>query len=380
MGNLGIKTYFAPAERTDEKTLAQQVNELNHNKILSKIADAMPNMLVVLNKERQIVYANKLFLDNIQIENIDLIFNYRPGEVLKCVHAKQMEGGCGTSEHCRHCGAGIAILEAQNKLQQSIKECRILTEDDEAYDLEVIATPYTNNNIQYTIYTLMDISDKKRRDVLEKVFFHDVLNSAGGISGLSTILHEMTDPESVAEISQLIQKSSENLIEEIKAQRQLSSAESGDLEPELSDVFTADILNDLANLYSRHEIIADKTIIIDKKALNKKIKTDPVILRRIIGNLIKNALEASLPEGIVTVSCAEINNSVQFSIHNQTYMERKIQLQLFKRSFSTKGRGRGIGTYSIKLLGEKYLNGKVWFESNEEKGTTFYFKLPLEHN
>jgi sensor histidine kinase regulating citrate/malate metabolism len=63
-------------------------------------------------------------------------------------------------------------------------------------------------------------------------------------------------------------------------------------------------------------------------------------------------------------------------VHNDNYIERETQLQLFKRSFSTKGAGRGIGAYSMKLFGEKYLNGKVWFESTQKEGTTFYISLP----
>jgi sensor histidine kinase regulating citrate/malate metabolism len=57
-------------------------------------------------------------------------------------------------------------------------------------------------------------------------------------------------------------------------------------------------------------------------------------------------------------------------------MPKEVQLQLFQRSFSTKGRGRGIGTYSIKLLTEKYLRGKVDFISNEGTGTTFNLYFP----
>jgi sensor histidine kinase regulating citrate/malate metabolism len=48
---------------------------------------------------------------------------------------------------------------------------------------------------------------------------------------------------------------------------------------------------------------------------------------------------------------------------------------LFRRSFSTKGRGRGIGTYSMKLLGEKYLKGRVWFTSSPNAGTTFFIEV-----
>jgi sensor histidine kinase regulating citrate/malate metabolism len=50
-------------------------------------------------------------------------------------------------------------------------------------------------------------------------------------------------------------------------------------------------------------------------------------------------------------------------------------MQLFQRSFSTKGQSRGIGSYSIKLLTENYLKGKVSFISNENDRTVFSIEL-----
>ncbi|MGE4488502.1 MAG: ATP-binding protein, partial [Kiritimatiellales bacterium] len=65
-----------------------------------------------------------------------------------------------------------------------------------------------------------------------------------------------------------------------------------------------------------------------------------------------------------------------FSVHNRFVIPPDVQIQLFTRSFSTKGNGRGLGTYSIKLISEKYLNGRVSFVSNEEQGTVFKVTLP----
>ena len=45
------------------------------------------------------------------------------------------------------------------------------------------------------------------------------------------------------------------------------------------------------------------------------------------------------------------------------------------RSFSTKGTQRGLGTYSMKILGEKHLGGVVDFETSVNKGTTVYSSL-----
>jgi sensor histidine kinase regulating citrate/malate metabolism len=51
---------------------------------------------------------------------------------------------------------------------------------------------------------------------------------------------------------------------------------------------------------------------------------------------------------------------------------------LFQRSFSTKASaGRGIGTYSVKLLVEQYLKGSVSFISDSESKTIFTLKIPL---
>jgi CheY-like chemotaxis protein len=58
-----------------------------------------------------------------------------------------------------------------------------------------------------------------------------------------------------------------------------------------------------------------------------------------------------------------------------------VQLQIFQRSFSTKGSGRGLGTYSIKLLAERYSKGRVSFATSPEEGTVFSAacpNLPLE--
>jgi signal transduction histidine kinase len=105
--------------------------------------------------------------------------------------------------------------------------------------------------------------------------------------------------------------------------------------------------------------------------------TDPVLLNRVLGNLIKNALEASPLGTIVTVRSTCSSVGYVFRIHNPTVMEDAVQSQLFQRSFSTKqGKGRGLGTYSVKLLTERYLRGQVAFDSVEQIGTTFYVTLP----
>jgi K+-sensing histidine kinase KdpD len=369
------KTFYAPVERATSQQLKNDVQLLNRNEVLKNIADAVSSMLVILNMQRQIVYANKLFLDFLKTDDLTTIIGKRPGEAVDCIHSTQTDGGCGTSEFCRACGAVGAVLESQMGLK-SEKECRIVTCSQDALDLRVTATPYTHENGDYTIFAINDISHEKRREMLERVFFHDVLNSAGGIAGLSSLLQEMNGVGDMKTVAKTINRAANNMLDEINAQRQIIAAERGDLEPVLSVTTAMTLLNDVADLFSMHEIIRDKKLHILENMEDITLYTDPVILRRILGNMVKNALEASPLNATVTLSFEEKKEFIEFSVHNITFIEREIQLQLFKRSFSTKGSGRGIGTYSMKLLGEKYLNGKVWFQSSQDKGTTFFIAIP----
>jgi sensor histidine kinase regulating citrate/malate metabolism len=94
--------------------------------------------------------------------------------------------------------------------------------------------------------------------------------------------------------------------------------------------------------------------------------------------MVKNALEASAEGETVAMGVRPIDSEVEFWVHNSGSIPRNQQLQVFQRSFSTKDRNRGLGTYSMKLLAENYLSGRVAFESTPEEGTTFRLRIPFQ--
>jgi len=106
------------------------------------------------------------------------------------------------------------------------------------------------------------------------------------------------------------------------------------------------------------------------------VATDPTVARRVIENMVKNAVEATGPDGVVTLGAEEIEEAVAVRVHNPGTIPESVRYQIFQRSFSTKGRGRGLGTYSMRLLGEEYLGGEVSFTTSEREGTTFLFWIP----
>jgi len=92
--------------------------------------------------------------------------------------------------------------------------------------------------------------------------------------------------------------------------------------------------------------------------------------------MVINALEATDPGGTIKITTIINQKNVQWSVWSQNYIPETIQKRIFQKHFSTKSKkGRGIGTYSMKLFGENLLGGKVSFKSSEKNGTFFTFRL-----
>lgn len=370
-----LATMHAPAERVAPDIIEHQAASLPNARMMQVLVDAIPVSVIVLNRQRQIVLANGCFLSTLGVNDIGQVKGQRPGEALNCIHATETPGGCGTTDFCKTCGAVNAILKSHNGVK-SVAECRILTRRNTALDLRVWAMPFPHDDHTYTLFTILDISDEKRRQALERIFFHDILNTAGVVYGLADVLRQEKDPNDAAEMATLMYRASNRLIEEIRAQRMLSAAERGDLTVSPETIDTAELLGEVVGAYASHQAAAERTLLIAEDAWAGRLVTDPVLLRRILGNMVKNALEATDPGGEVRISCADRERHVWFWVHNPAAMSPDVKRQIFQRSFSTKGRGRGIGSFSIKLLGETYLGGRVWFESSPEAGTTFFVSLP----
>ena len=370
-----MKTYYAPAERSSIEEIKEKYEKLSNSADTVFYLNSAPEVYTILNENRQIVFANKAALDFLNVSDINNALGLRPGEAASCKHAFSNEGGCGTSEFCRECGAVNSILTALGG-EQNDKECRIVTKSNDAIDLRVYSTPLTFNNEKYVVFAAKDISSEKRKEVLERIFFHDILNTAGSLKSYSEMMTNFElDDEEEKEFKDTIHNLSIRLIDEIRAQRILTNAENDSLQVSNNEINLNEFINRIVKDFKRSFFAADKYIHEDIAIADIVIKTDETLLARVMINMLKNALEASIVGDIVTIGVHQNQTGYKFFVNNPAVMPTHIKHQIFQRSFSTKGMGRGIGTYSIKLLGEKYLKGEVGFESEKEVGTTFYLKL-----
>jgi signal transduction histidine kinase len=375
-------TCFAPAERASSQKLEEQYTSILLDDLVDALMQAVPGYAMLINQQRQIVAVNSKVLGITGVNESQALFGKRPGEALNCVHSGDTPGGCGTGLHCSVCGAVLAILESQQSDRQVERECLVtLSGPEESFlDMLATATPVKIRGEMFTVFVLQDISSEKRREVLERVFFHDISNTAGSIHGLASILVEQDGiPTHLeTEYKNWLMRLSGTLVDEIRSQRKLLAAENGEFVAELSSFGIRSIFSEIYQLYTHYDKLPGRLLVIPDGP-DFSVNSDASVIRRIISCMALNALEATAVGGAVTITAHAEDSHVVIEVHNAGEIAAETQLQLFKRSFSIKSStGRGLGTYSMKLFGERYLNGKVSFRSNREEGTVFSFSLAFE--
>lgn len=133
-----IETNYAPAERMGVEILGQQKDVFSEETSLMSLINAVPNIVLILNEERQIVYANALLSKFLGLDSWEAALGKRPGELFDCIHSEELIGGCGTTDSCKVCGIVNSILDSA-KEGEVVRDCRILTKNRDARDLRVWA-------------------------------------------------------------------------------------------------------------------------------------------------------------------------------------------------------------------------------------------------
>jgi len=107
-----------------------------------------------------------------------------------------------------------------------------------------------------------------------------------------------------------------------------------------------------------------------------KLEADPAMLRRILTNLVSNAVQAMPHGGKLFVRAHRDEQGMVLTVHDSGMgIPEEARPMLFTPLFTTKSKGQGFGLAVVKRMAEA-LGGTVSFESEIEKGTTFTVRLP----
>jgi signal transduction histidine kinase len=176
--------------------------------------------------------------------------------------------------------------------------------------------------------------------------------------------------------SEKIQKAIDSLLSQVNTLNDIASSFSGFAKmPDLKivELNLVDIVKRAVDLHSSAGQVSVRSNVV-----NALVRGDEQLLERTISNLIINGLQSAKPGRAVavTVSLESIGTKFVVSVKdNGAGIAPEIQELVFLPHFSTKKSGSGLGL-AIAKQGIEQMNGKIWFETEEGKGTAFFVELP----
>ncbi|PSR53924.1 PAS domain-containing sensor histidine kinase [Adhaeribacter arboris] len=235
--------------------------------------------------------------------------------------------------------------------------------------------------------TLQKFADKKNS--ILNILSHDLAGPFANIQSLATILAQYTvgiENEEIRGIINIIQQSSKqgmDLIQEFIRQEFLESA-------------AAALVMVRVNLIEKLQIVMDEylpTSRITGITFHFITSTDKVFLTldmpkffQVINNLVSNAIKFTPDGGNITISVEEQEDSVLIKVADTGIgIPAKYHATLFDKFTNARRPGIkgepsvGLGMSIIKTIVEWH-QGKIWFESQENKGTTFFIQVPKSIN
>jgi len=373
-------SYFADPQRAEHTQFSAEIKSVADNEVLEGILRNTSSMLAILNEHRQILALNDTLLKMLGIDDPEKVLGLRPGEAIECIHAHDMPGGCGTSKFCASCGAAIAIVSALEGDRPQERTCVAeIKRDGKIADiyLRVKATPITFQGFRFILLFLQDISKMQKRALLERVFFHDISNIAMALLSGAEMLNVYKLGHPAEEIAEDFLEAARELSREIALQRRLLSDEPIEVGVNMQEVAIDELTDEIARIFRNHPSAEGKKLEIEKPDECPLIYSDKALCLRVLNNMVLNALEACSREDKVRVVVEVAGKDMFFKVWNPTSIPAEIIPRIFQRGFSTKAdEGRGLGTYSMKLFAEHYLDGEINFTTSSDSGTTFTLKLP----
>jgi len=224
-------------------------------------------------------------------------------------------------------------------------------------------------------------NSSREKDRILRTVAHDLRNPLGGIASLTSIMVEETEYDSELKYQlKIIKDTSSDTLELINEILEATNNTSTELKKQLVEVNS--LLNNSIELLRFKASEKHQQIILNSLDTPEQLYINREMIWRVISNLISNAIKFSPVGESICIQLTHLTNYVQIAISDHGIgipdeMKDKV-FNMFtdaKRTGTIGEKSFGLGLSICKQIIEKH-NGKIWFESEQGKGTTFYVRLP----
>ncbi|MFD1255476.1 ATP-binding protein [Mucilaginibacter terrae] len=227
----------------------------------------------------------------------------------------------------------------------------------------------------------LEFSSQEKDRILRTVA-HDLRNPIGGIASLTGLVieDEECNTEQKTYLS-LVKDTAYNTLELINEILEATTSNKDNLVKQKVEINT--LLNNSVELLRFKASEKNQQITLHLLDMHQEMLISREKIWRVISNLISNAIKFSPTGGTVQVMIVKTNQHVEISVHDTgigipAHLKDKV-FNMFteaKRPGTMGEKSFGLGLSICRQIIEMH-NGQIWFESNEQTGTTFYIRLPL---
>ncbi|KKR20817.1 MAG: PAS/PAC sensor signal transduction histidine kinase [Parcubacteria group bacterium GW2011_GWE2_39_37] len=268
----------------------------------------------------------------------------------------------------------------------------LIKKDGSKLPVEKSAAPLVDSNGETIgcIVAFRDVTAAREVDKMKSEFVslatHQLKTPLTTIKLFSDeLLHSKNDKEKKSLYLERINISVNRMIKLIDDLLNISRLESGKIKPEPETCDLIELVNNSVEnciaLANEHRI---KIIFKPFVAKRLNINADPTLVSQVIQNMLTNAIKYSGKGKQVVMKIAKEKDNYVLSVKdNGIGIATKDTSKLFSKFFRTEAAnqltndGTGLGLYLAKMITEAS-GGKIWFETKENKGTTFYLSLPVK--
>ena len=337
--------------------------------------------VVVQNKDNKVILINKAAQDMLQYKNQELLGK----SFVEIVHAESPDG-----KTISPLERPLALIGKSKNILKT--QLTYLRKDGTKFESELIITPVYIDDVYFgDIQVFKDISKEKQIDRMKTEFIslasHQLRTPLSAMKWFSEMLLAGDAGNLNSEQHEFIQNisdSNDRMIDLVNSLLNISRIESGRIliDPRPTDLqeLVREIIDELKKKSSDKNI----KIIMSAHENLPRINCDPKMMRQVYINLLTNAIKYTKPGGEIQIFISKKDNEIISQVSdNGMGIPKAEQSKIFQRFFrasnivKTKTDGTGLGLYLAKAIMESS-GGKIWFESEEGKGTAFFISLPIE--
>lgn len=238
-----------------------------------------------------------------------------------------------------------------------------------------------------TLMVFQDITHVRRLETVRRDFIsnisHELRTPLASLKALTETLQEsaLDDPPAARRFLTNIETEVDALSLMVQELVELSRIESGKVPLQLKSVLPEELLSEAAERLRLQAERSGLRLIIDCPPELPTVLADPPRMEQVIVNLLHNAIKFTPGGGEIRLSALLENDSVVFSVSdNGVGISPEDLPRIFERFYKAdrarSGGGTGLGLAISRHLVEAH-SGKIWAESVEGVGSTFYFSLPV---